>query len=104
MVRFSYINAMEKKIKPQIPEIARISSKGQIVIPKIFRNALQLKPGAPIAVDMRKGILIMKPVRSPIDEGDFRILEEVSKAWEEIERGEHRRAKAEDFLREIKKW
>lgn len=93
---------MEKKIKPQIPEITRISSKGQIVIPKIFRNALRLKPGTPIAVDMRKGILIMKPVRSPIDEGDFRILEEVSKAWEEIERGEYRRAKAEDFLREIK--
>ncbi|MDI6655415.1 MAG: AbrB/MazE/SpoVT family DNA-binding domain-containing protein [Candidatus Hydrothermarchaeota archaeon] len=95
---------MEKKIKHRIPEIARISSKGQMVIPKIFRNALQLKPGAPIAVDMHKGMLIMKPVKSPIDEEDFRILEEVGKAWEEIERGEYERARAEDFLREIKKW
>jgi AbrB family looped-hinge helix DNA binding protein len=95
---------MEKKARVKIPEIARISSKGQVVIPKIFREALKLEPGTPMAVDMSQGMLIMKPIRSPIEEEDFKILEEVGRAWEEIERGEYRSARVDDFLREIKKW
>jgi AbrB family looped-hinge helix DNA binding protein len=95
---------MEKKIKVKIPEIARMSSKGQVVIPKAFRDALRLGPGSPMAVDMSRGMLIMKPIRSPMAEDDFKILEEVGRAWDELERGEYKRAKAEDFLREIKKW
>ena len=95
---------MEKKAKIKIPEIARISSKGQIVIPKVFREALKLEPGTPMAVDIHQGLLIMKPIRSPIVEEDFKILEEIGRAWEEIERGEYRSAKVDDFLREIKEW
>jgi len=95
---------MEKKAKIKIPEIARISSKGQIVIPKVFREALKLEPGTPMAVDIHHGLLIMKPIRSPIVEEDFKILEEIGRAWEEIERGEYRSAKVDDFLREIKEW
>ncbi len=85
-------------------EIARISTKGQIVIPKAFRKILNLEPGTPLAVDVNKGMLIMKPVRSPIEEADFKVLEEVREAWEEIERGEYKKAKTEDFLKEIKEW
>jgi bifunctional DNA-binding transcriptional regulator/antitoxin component of YhaV-PrlF toxin-antitoxin module len=100
MVSISYNDMVKRKI----PEIARMSSKGQVVIPKVFRNAMKLTTGAPMAVDMRGDMLIMKPIRSPIEEEDFRILKEVEEAWEEIERGEYKRAKVEDFLREIKEW
>jgi AbrB family looped-hinge helix DNA binding protein len=93
---------IEKKIK--IPEIARLSSKGQVVIPKVIRDALKLEPGMPLAVDVSKGMIIMKPIRSSIEEEDLRVLEEVSKAWDEIEKGEYRHAKVEDFLKEIRKW
>ncbi|WP_456473868.1 AbrB/MazE/SpoVT family DNA-binding domain-containing protein [Candidatus Pyrohabitans sp.] len=102
MVRITYLMMTERKIK--IPEIARLSSKGQVVIPKVIRDALKLEPGMPLAVDMSRGMIIMKPIRGPIEDEDFRVLEEISKAWDEIERGEYRRAKVEDFLREIKKW
>ena len=102
MVRITYKMMVKRKIR--IPEIARLSSKGQIVIPKVIRDALKLEPGMPLAVDVSRGMIIMKPIRSPIEEEDLRVLEEVGKAWNEIERGEYRRAKVEDFLREIKKW
>ncbi len=93
---------VRRKIK--IPEIARLSSKGQVVIPKVIRETLKLEPGMPLAVDVSRGMIIMKPIRSPIGEEDLRVLEEVSKAWDEIENGEYRRAKVENFLREIQEW
>ena len=102
MVRITYVMMAEKKIR--IPEIARLSSKGQVVIPKGIRESLKLEPGMPLAVDVSRGMIIMKPLRSPIDEEDLKVLEEVDRAWHEIERGEYRRARVEDFLREIKKW
>jgi len=92
------------KRKIRIPEIARLSSKGQIVIPKGIREALKLEPGMPMAVDVSRGMIIIKPIRNPIEEEDIRILEEIEKAWNEIEKGEYRHAKVKDFLREIKKW
>jgi bifunctional DNA-binding transcriptional regulator/antitoxin component of YhaV-PrlF toxin-antitoxin module len=82
---------MEKKAKIKIPEITRVSSKGHVVIPKIFREALKREPGTPLAVEMRLGMLVMKPIRSPIEEEDLKILEEVGRAWEEIERGVQKR-------------
>lgn len=85
-------------------EIARISTKGQVVIPKVFRDLLKLEPGTPMAVDVSSGMLVMKPVRSPITEKDCKVLEEVNEAWKEIERGEYKKAKTEDFLKEIREW
>lgn len=81
-----------------------MSSKSQVVIPKVIRDALKLEPGMSLVVDVSKGMIIMKPIRSPIEEEDLRVLEEVSKAWDEIEKGEYRHAKVEDFLKEIRKW
>ncbi len=102
MVRIAYKTMVRRKIRT--PEIARLSSKGQVVIPKGIREALKLEPGTPLAVDVSRGMIIMKPIRSPIEEEDLRALEEVGEAWDEIERGEYRRARVKDFLMEIRKW
>ena len=51
-------------------------------------------------MDVSGRMIIMKPIRSPIEEENFRVPE----GWQSLERGEYcRAAKVEDFLKEIKK-
>lgn len=40
----------------------RLSSKGQLVLPKHIRQELQLKPGAEFEVDIVDGKIILQPV------------------------------------------
>jgi AbrB family looped-hinge helix DNA binding protein len=40
----------------------KLSSKGQLVLPKHIRQALQLKPGAEFEVDIVDGKIILRPV------------------------------------------
>lgn len=46
-------------------EITRMSSKGQIVIPKKIRDEFGLHPGENFAVFGRKGTIILKKVETP---------------------------------------
>ncbi len=45
----------------------RLSSKGQIVIPKEFRGSLKLKPGTQLKVEVEEGRLILEPLKSFAD-------------------------------------
>lgn len=40
----------------------KLSSKGQLVLPKHIRQALQLKPGAEFEVDIVDGKIILRPM------------------------------------------
>ncbi len=97
MVRYSYSNMIpRRKI-----EITRMSSKGQVVIPLSMRKKLKLEAGTPLAVDTTKGIIVMKPISSPIDDRELR---DVEQAWKKIERGAYKVAGAKEFIRELRKW
>ena len=65
---------MEKKIgKPAAAKrgrgVSRVSSKGQVTIPKSVREALGLKPLDRITFEARDGEAIVRPVRSFLDLG-----------------------------------
>lgn len=46
-----------------------LSSKGQVVIPKIFRERLGLHPGSELLISLKsKGVLEFKPVQRHISE------------------------------------
>jgi antitoxin PrlF len=48
--------------------LVRLSSKGQLVIPKTVREALGLGPGAQFRVWLREGKIVLEPVAtSPLD-------------------------------------
>jgi len=48
--------------------LARLSSKGQLVIPKALRQALGLRPGARFEVHFKDGKIILEPVpSSPVE-------------------------------------
>ena len=45
----------------------KLSSKGQIVIPKGIRGSLELKPGTELRVKVAEGRLILEPLKSFTD-------------------------------------
>lgn len=48
--------------------LVRLSSKGQLVIPKTIRHALRLRSGFQFRIHVEKGKIILEPIiPSPID-------------------------------------
>lgn len=90
---------------PVSTEITHISRKGQIVIPKTIRDALDLAMGDLLAVSCtEKGLLVMKKIESPLEEEEIRELAAIEEAWLRIGRGEGKKATTEEFLKELKEW
>ena len=89
-----------------VPELTRISSKGQVVIPSRVREKLGIKAGSVFAIlTPRKGnVVVLKKIDSKSLQADLRIFREVEKAWREIERGQARRASRKRFLEELETW
>lgn len=58
----------------------KVGPKGQIVIPKLFREEKKIYPGDRVFIELKEeGIIIEKPVENPI-----KIFEEVSKKGKSI--------------------
>ncbi|MGB9663085.1 MAG: AbrB/MazE/SpoVT family DNA-binding domain-containing protein [Moorellaceae bacterium] len=49
--------------------ITRLSSKGQIVLPKNIREQLALKEGAELKVEVIKGKIVLEPVVDKMEPG-----------------------------------
>jgi len=96
---------MKSKLLEQIPELTRISSKGQLVIPNEIRKNLNIMEGDVFATTSSDhDLIILKKIKNPIMKEDLIILKEIEEAWKEIEQGRSKTMKKEDFLEEIKKW
>lgn len=89
-----------------IPELTRISSKGQVVIPSRVRKRLGIEAGNVFAIlTPGKGdMVVLRRVDSKALQADLRVLREVESAWREIEQGQARRATRERFLEELETW
>ena len=89
-----------------VPELTRISSKGQVVIPSRVRQKLGIEAGSVFAIlTPRKGnVVVLKKIDSKSLQADLRIFREVERAWREIERGQARRASRKRFLEELETW
>jgi len=89
-----------------VPELTRISSKGQVVIPARVRSRLGLKPGSLFAILTRpkSNIVVLKKVDNKTLQVDLKLLREVEKAWKEIAQGKARKANKKRFLEELQTW
>lgn len=85
-------------------EITKMSSKGQIVLPRKLRTRLHIKKGAMFAMQYRNNVILLKKIDDPVLKADLATLKEVEKAWAEIESGKSRTMKKEDFLKELATW
>jgi AbrB family looped-hinge helix DNA binding protein len=90
----------------EIPQLTRVSSKGQVVIPARVRSRLGLKAGSLFAVLTRpdSDVVVLKKVDSKSLQADLQLFHDVEKAWKEIAQGRTRRASKERFLEEIQTW
>lgn len=89
----------------EVIELTKVSSKGQLVLPKNIREKLEIKKGSLLAIARtKKGLVVLKKIKSPILEEDLLTLKNIEKAWEEIESGKFRKASRADFLKELAKW
>jgi len=85
-------------------EITKISSKGQIVLPREIREELCLKEGTILAAVKKDNLIILKKIENPILKEDIETLKLVEEAWDDIDNGKFKKMKSENFLNEIKKW
>ena len=95
---------MKNNLLKNIPELTRVSSKGQLVIPKDIRENLHIKEGDVFATTSTDSLIILKRIKNPIMKEDLIILKEVEEAWKEIETGKCKTMEKEKFIEEIKKW
>jgi len=83
--------------------IVKLSSKGQLVIPRRIRQALNLKPGTEFEVELIDGQIVMRPVidKAELKQiiGELRRLAKGTNFLDDLER-EHRWEIEQDRRRE----
>ncbi len=96
---------MKNRLLEQVPELTRVSSKGQLVIPNDIRKNLKIKEGDVFATTSSDhNLIILKKIKNPIMKKDLIILKEIEEAWREIEEGRSKTMKKEEFSKELNKW
>ena len=85
-------------------QLTKMSSKGQIVLPKDMREKLKLKDGTVFALMAKEKMILLKKVDDPILAEELDALQSAEKAWKEIEQGKYKKASWEVFLKELAKW
>ncbi len=90
----------------EVPKLAVVSSRGQLVIPLNLRKEMRIKEGSVVALSSSasRNTLIVKKINNPIGKEDLKIAKEVEDAWKEIKSGKSKRQSKADFLRDMKKW
>jgi len=89
-----------------VPEIVKVSSKGQLVIPHEIREKRHISEGSIFAISTpSEDTVVLKRVKNPILQEDLELLKDVEEAWKEIEQGEYTEHKSVDeFLKDMRKW
>ena len=84
--------------------IAKMSTKGQIVIPKHMRESF--KDGEEFLLTQSGNRLILKSLKelSPKIKDDLKFAMRVEEAWKRYDQGKFKTVSAEKFLADMKKW
>ena len=85
-------------------DISKISSKGQIVIPKKMRE--HFKEGDNIVLIEEDNRIILKNIEDLSDnfKEDLEVSKRIDEAYKRYEEGKFVSLSEEDFLKEIKEW
>ncbi len=101
----NFLPIMKRKIFEEVPELVKLSSKGQLVIPFNIRKNRDLKEGSVFAISSPKDdVLILKKISNPLLKEDLELLKDVEEAWKEIKTGKYRESTKEKFLRDLESW
>ncbi len=85
--------------------IVKVSSKGQIAIPKEARKALHIQEGDQLAFEIREGKLILEPVVNiPRSQAWFwtqEVQDKIKKAEENYQEGNYTRHEVDDLVKDL---
>jgi len=93
---------MKKDI--ELPELTRVSSKGQVVIPQDIRKKFRIKRGSILGISAKKDMIVMKKLDKEMTAEDLKTLKSIEEAWEDIEKGRYKIATPDEFFKELEKW
>ncbi|MGV8161830.1 MAG: AbrB/MazE/SpoVT family DNA-binding domain-containing protein [Candidatus Nanoarchaeia archaeon] len=84
--------------------IAKVSTKGQIVIPLQLREGI--KTGDEFLIVKDNDRIILKSMKGLAAElkDDLKFAQKIDSAWKEYEQGKFTENSKSDFLEELKKW
>jgi len=88
----------------EVPELTKVSSKGQVVIPRVVRRKLGIKRGSVFAVSAKNDMIVLKKLDTGIKPEDLRTLKLIEEAWEDMEKGRYKAYSKKAFFKEFKKW
>ena len=95
-------NLYKVRISYFFMEITKLSSKGQIVIPKRIRK--DMKVGDPLLVTKTNDLIVLKRIKK-ITKEEMRTIKSLEKVWKDIEAGKGKKFKSVDeFLEKLKRW
>lgn len=83
-------------------KIAKMNSRGQIVIPKELRK--DIKKDEIFLLIKKRNQIILRKASSKKMAKDLKSAYSLERAWKQIEQGKCRTMKSEDFLKELKNW
>ena len=63
-----------------LSDVTAVSSKGQVVLPKVIRDDLQIEPGVKLMVISDGTSILLKPIPEP-DISEFRNLLDAAANW-----------------------
>lgn len=84
--------------------MTKVSSKGQVVIPRVVRRKLGIKRGSVFAVSAKNDMIVLKKLDTGIKPEDLRTLKLIEEAWEDMEKGRYKAYSKKAFFKEFKKW
>lgn len=93
---------MENKTEQM--EIAKVSSKGQLVIPQNIRKNLKIIKGNMFAIASCDNTLVLKRIENPLTQEDFKTMKMVDEAWQDIEKGRYKKFSRDAFLKKLERW
>ena len=84
--------------------ITRLSSKGQVVIPREMRRGFE--EGEKLIIIQEKDSIILRKANSLQEnfKEDLEFARRTEEAWKEHDKGNFIEMEGEDFLKEIEKW
>ncbi|MBI4894257.1 MAG: AbrB/MazE/SpoVT family DNA-binding domain-containing protein [Candidatus Aenigmarchaeota archaeon] len=92
-----------KKVQ-EIPDITRMSSKGQIVIPRRLRDSMNIKEGEMLAVMSGRDSIVLKKIDIKLTRSEKDDIEAIEKAMGDAASGKLKALGKKEFLRELAKW
>ena len=84
-------------------EFTRVSSKGQIVIPKDIRDNLDIQEGDLLAAVSEENFIILKKIDPKITQEEKVLLKRIKESWDSIDRGDYKEMEGRELLEEMKK-